>query len=640
MANPFSSKQLRGLVPVCAAVAVGCGGEGAAPQVEPGFEELVQALDPVNATFYEVASGTHEAGELSISVGGAGYATTAIVGLRSEDKALVLNYKPLAKANGQLVQGTAVKNVVIDGAAGSTVIFDLGGGLFATGVAAGPKVKVGSNIAKLKVRGSSGADVIAFGEKDGKLLGAFNGDAFPDLLIENGSVQVTVSGIGGKDVLSAAGGTRLGNGALAWGAAVAKSPVTFYGGAGDDSLTGSMLADLLDGGDGNDTFPQGAARDGSDTIIGGAGTDTVDFSARTATICVTLGDTNADPLDANQIGDGECTIAKVPTITHAPGGTVYESAEWTSLENDTLDETVENVTGSATKTNILNGADAANSLVGGSQTDYLTGGLGDDLLDGGAGDDLFDAGENSDGKDTFKGGAGTDTVDYGRRFDAVTVTMGDGKANDGESSEGDNVGSDLEVLYGTAFNDTLSGNVLANSLYGLEGDDTISGGAGDDTIFGGEGDDTLKGEAGNDLFDEEAAANGADKFFGGAGFDGVRYEARIEAISVTIAETTTVTPGGSGDDGEAIEGDDVLGDVERVVGGEGDDLLTGNAGDNVLEGMAGDDLLVGQGGDDTLDGGQGQAAGSCDCGEGTGDIMLSCTDVGSFESPAVVTCEL
>ena len=46
-------------------------------------------------------------------------------------------------------------------------------------------------------------------------------------------------------------------------------------------------------------------------------------------------------------------------------------------------------------------------------------------------------------------------------------------------------------------------------------------------------------------------------------------------------------------------------EIERCLGGHGDDVITGNAGDNILSGNHGNDILFGEQGDDTLIGGRG-----------------------------------
>src|SRR5262249_33168111 len=55
-------------------------------------------------------------------------------------------------------------------------------------------------------------------------------------------------------------------------------------------------------------------------------------------------------------------------------------------------------------------------------------------------------------------------------------------------------------------------------------------------------------------------------------------------------------------DGAAGEGDNVLTDTEKVIGGEKDDTLSGDSFANWLYGGNGNDTLSGLGGNDTLDG--------------------------------------
>lgn len=64
------------------------------------------------------------------------------------------------------------------------------------------------------------------------------------------------------------------------------------------------------------------------------------------------------------------------------------------------------------------------------------------------------------------------------------------------------------------------------------------------------------------------------------------------------------------------EGDDVRGDVERVRGGSGDDVLTGAPGFQTLVGGPGDDLLF------ALDG----AADLFDCGSGSDTVSADPQD--------------
>jgi Ca2+-binding RTX toxin-like protein len=90
-----------------------------------------------------------------------------------------------------------------------------------------------------------------------------------------------------------------------------------------------------------------------------------------------------------------------------------------------------------------------------------------------------------------------------------------------------------------------------------------------------------------------------DVFRGGEGRDLVDYRARTESVSVTIEIY------GPNDGTYPAEGDDVRTGVERVLGGQGNDVLIGDDGPNWLYGGPGDDGLFGGGGSDSLHGNDG-----------------------------------
>ncbi|HET7502575.1 MAG TPA: calcium-binding protein [Kofleriaceae bacterium] len=244
----------------------------------------------------------------------------------------------------------------------------------------------------------------------------------------------------------------------------------------------------------------------------------------------------------------------------------------------------------------LRGGDGKDTLYGGDGNDTLRGDAGDDTLYGGDGNDTFTTGAVADGADAMFGGLGTDIADYSARTGAVNLSIDDA-ANDGSpagTGEKDNIATDIETIKGGQGDDTLTGS---------SGNDTIYGGPGNDTITGGDGNDTLYGDAGNDTFDEGTAPNGADVINGGSNGtvpvnnmlgDTVSYAGR------TLADTVALD-GAS----HSAEGDKLMTDVENVLGGDGNDSITGSASDNVLDGGDGDDTIHGAGGNDLLRGGDG-----------------------------------
>ena len=150
------------------------------------------------------------------------------------------------------------------------------------------------------------------------------------------------------------------------------------------------------------------------------------------------------------------------------------------------------------------------------------------------------------------------------------------------------------------------------NIKGLGGNDKISFGDGVNiaaTIFGGDGNDLLSGggrsnrlcgEAGHDTL---VGSTGRDQFIGGGGIDTADYSQRLDDLVISLdGKPNDGTPTVGTTKGE---GDNVMSDVEVVIGGSGDDSITGSPKRDILRGGAGDDTLVGNDGDDLLVGGDG-----------------------------------
>ena len=136
-----------------------------------------------------------------------------------------------------------------------------------------------------------------------------------------------------------------------------------------------------------------------------------------------------------------------------------------------------------------------------------------------------------------------------------------------------------------------------------DGADKLTGGAYGDKLYGGNGDDVLDGGAGSDLLN------------GDEGRDRVSYAARTAPLDVNLGSFW-------GGDGEYGEWDFVGSTVEEVVGGSGDDRMTGTSSANTFIGGAGNDTLEGRDGNDVLEGG----AGADNLDAGNGDDTLRSRD--------------
>ena len=281
---------------------------------------------------------------------------------------------------------------------------------------------------------------------------------------------------------------------------------TIFGNAGADSLVGGEGDDSLDGGADNDTLVGG---EGDDTLNGGAGGDTF-LLIGTGTV---LG------------GDGNDTFILSGSYTGSinGGGGVDRIEIAPGVTEDIIFP--ESITGIETIV-----------VQSGSGNDFLIGDDGDDSLDGQGGNDTLEArGGNDtllggDGNDILKPGLGIDTVDGGNGNDLLVVDYSSfstdvSSSHDNGSgiiSSTDNqidysnieqlnltTGSGIDVLVGTAGDDTLVAGDSTDSLFGDGGSDTLDGGAGNDTLVGANPNDsnpgldeidTLEGGTGNDLF--------------------------------------------------------------------------------------------------------------------------------------------
>jgi Ca2+-binding RTX toxin-like protein len=341
------------------------------------------------------------------------------------------------------------------------------------------------------------------------------------------------------------------------------------------------------------------------------------------------------------------------------------------------------------------------TVYGGDGNDTITSGAASvggavNALYGGTGDDKFIQ-QAAKAADDIHGEDGNDLLDYSSRSAPLTISVGVGSGDDGESGEGDTVEADVEnvtggagndlidasamtlashVLIGGAGNDTLMGSDLADHLYGGEGNDILKGGAGDDILEGGDGDDILQGGLGDDTLKGGGlncpvttpvscvAATTAK-----IGVNTVDYSDRVSAVFVNLADLTSTPMGQSGEN-------DVLTDIRNIRGGSGNDRLTGDGSDNTIWGGDGNDVIYGGGGNDSLygEGGDDQIYGEAgndflcggagsdslvggdgndfldaddgekdaliDCGNGDADIAVTNGGLPAVADPSPLACEM
>ncbi|MEJ6398604.1 VCBS domain-containing protein [Yoonia sp. 208BN28-4] len=153
----------------------------------------------------------------------------------------------------------------------------------------------------------------------------------------------------------------------------------------------------------------------------------------------------------------------------------------------------------------------------------------------------------------------------------------------------------------------------------LGGDDLVDARGGNDTVLDGAGDDIVFGGIGDDLF---IAGSGANDYDGEDGYDTLDYSASSRGLAINL-ETGDNTGGEAGN----AAGNDSFINIEGLIGGQGDDILTGTTGNNTIAGGDGGDLILDLGGDDFIFGNDGDdvfkvGAGANTFDGGAGDDLL------------------
>ncbi len=398
------------------------------------------------------------------------------------------------------------------------------------------------------------------------------------------------------------------------------------GGSGDDEIFGNAMANLLEGGGGNDTLDGQSGNDtllggnGDDLLIGGFGTDSLDGGFGSDT--VDFGYSNADwTIDLGNGANGTASNA-------------WGSENMRSIEHVIGSDGDDRITGSHVE-NYLRGGEGDDTIRGEEGNDTILGSIGHDELRGGAGDDyifgytngwsnpshpdndtVYGNGGNDSigtwgGDDLIFGGSGEDTISAGHGDDTVSGGWGLDEMHGGMGvdevdfsySNGDWL---IQLLIDSAFytgggtetitgferirmgggDDTVHGDHENNTVWAGGGNDDLNGSGGADILFGEGGSDTLNGGAGNDVLN------------GGANIDTARYVGASAGVAVDLAlDGVAQATGGAGLD--------TLISIERLQGSGHGDILSGDAGGNWLFGYGGNDALFGREGDDWLRGNEG-----------------------------------
>jgi Ca2+-binding RTX toxin-like protein len=336
----------------------------------------------------------------------------------------------------------------------------------------------------------------------------------------------------------------------------------------NDSLDGGAGNDLLRGDFGNDTLSGGT---GSDTMEGGTGNDTYYVES--------AGDVVAETVAGS--GGGVDTVMSWLTAytlgSNVENGRIPPTAAPISPATpSTMSSTPAPVTTSSmaatAPTPCLMPTPAAGVTVS------LASSLAQSTV--GAGSDTILRIENlfgSNFNDRLTGNSGANILDGGTGAD--TMTGGDGSDVYSVDNTGDVV-SETNATASIGGTDTVNSSLAAYTLAtNVENGRIVATSAAN--LTGNSGNNVLYAGAGNNILD------------GSSGTDSVSYAYAAAGITVTLANNLAQSTVGSGSD--------TLLSIENLTGGNFNDSLAGNSGNNTLTGGLGKDVLTGNGGNDIFD---------------------------------------
>ena len=386
------------------------------------------------------------------------------------------------------------------------------------------------------------------------------------------------------------------NGKAAWNLIFIGEIEYIYGGAGDDIIAGGPAGNRLYGEQGDDIIHGGT---GADQFMFQPGDrpdlytdfiqdfnpqegDRLNLAAYTSITSIpqhsvtTIIGTNSTVIDLDNNGYYDIVLYDYTKPLKASDFIFHGQEPHPTEEPDpnptpTPDPDTGTIKGTPYDDNPLAGTSDNDNMEGLQGNDNIIGGPGNDRIDGGEGDDIIEGGP---GADTLIGGNGTDTISYLFSREHVIINLEQLTAQDGDA-QGDILNEDIENIYGSSYNDTLTGNRHSNLIFGDSGNDTIHGREGNDYLSGGPGEDTINGGPGQDFASYSEAKSG-----------------------ITVRLRT-----GTGERGEA--NGDSLTSIENLAGSNYNDILDGNEEDNLLAGFNGNDRIYGREGDDFLSGGPG-----------------------------------
>ena len=411
----------------------------------------------------------------------------------------------------------------------------------------------------------------------------------------------------------------------------------------------------VNAGSGNDNFVFADGASLSGAISGGAGSNTLNFSAEASPVVVNLAtggyalfqnviggsatdtligpnSTNVWDVTNNGSGDlnGTVTFSHFENLTGGSGADTFKFSAGKHISgvadgkggNNTLNfalyttaltvnlaagtsngggfANIDTLVGGGSTSDRLIGADGANTWTLTGANAGTVGSLGFssfENLTGGASNDTFKF--NASGKLTgsIVGGDGTvDKLDYSPRSTAVSVNFATGQA----TSVGGTFSGIESVSGGSSTADTLIGPNAANT-WAVTADN-----AGKLNVIAFAGFENLTGGTARDVFKLSNSKGVTGKIDGGTGVDWLDDSSYTTAVTVSLAAGTATNVGSlanleavrAGSGGSTLTGKSGAHDI--LVGGSGSDVIHGGSGRSILIGGKGTDTVVGGSSDDVV----------------------------------------
>ncbi len=461
------------------------------------------------------------------------------------------------------------ENDIITGLAGDDTLRGLGGADTIDGGTGKDKMEGGIGNDVFFVDDAGDSVVEAIGEGDDEIrttLSTFTAVANVERYVFTGAKAATFLG---DDATNHVTGTAF-NDSLEG----AKGDDTLLGGGGNDLLTGFVElpgaaldgTNSLDGGAGNDTLIEGGSSDS--TLRGGAGNDLLD-AKDTAGDTTLDGGSGADTMlggNSNDLFVVDNAKDIVDEQDFSGDDMVQASISFNLTDNGTtVLGDIENLTLLGALNLAGTGNFQANIITGNLGANSLSGGNGDDTLQGDKGNDTLDGGDDSD---EMEGGAGNDLYIVDEAGDTVFEDK-----NGGLDTVKSAISFDLSAA-GDTENLTLTG-AGAIDAFGNDLKNVLIGGDGQNSLDGGLGADTMTGGKSNDAYAVDDAGDKTIEAAGGGDSDSVSLTGAFNYTLAGNVEHLTI---------EAAAG---------AVNGTGNGLankLTGNAFNNALFGLTGTGL--------------------------------------------------